>query len=69
MAYIYFVYKQSTSCQLPFCASPIFHYEIGDFSVYNSVVQGGGETKFTGEKCPPLQIECRQLTTCYPMCE
>ena len=24
----------SRSCQLPFCASPIFHFEIGDFSVY-----------------------------------
>ena len=28
------MYKQSRSCQLPFCASPIFHFEIGDFSVY-----------------------------------
>ena len=36
MAYIYCVYKQSRSCQLPFCASPIFHFEIGDFSVYLS---------------------------------
>ena len=25
------MYKQSRSCQLPFCASPIFHFEIGDF--------------------------------------
>ena len=32
----YCVYKQSRSCQLPFCASPIFHFEIGDFSVYLS---------------------------------
>ena len=34
MCGIYCVYKQSRSCQLPFCASPIFHFEIGDFSVY-----------------------------------
>ena len=34
MCGIYCVYKQSKSCQLPFCASPIFHFEIGDFSVY-----------------------------------
>ena len=34
MCGIYSVYKQSRSCQLPFCASPIFHFEIGDFSVY-----------------------------------
>ena len=33
MCGIYCVYKQSRSCQLPFCASPIFHFEIGDFSV------------------------------------
>ena len=32
--YMYCVYKQSRSCQLPFCASPIFHFQIGDFSVY-----------------------------------
>ena len=25
---IYCVYKQSRPCQLPFCASPIFHFEI-----------------------------------------
>ena len=31
MCGIYCVYKQSRSCQLPFCASPIFHFEIGDF--------------------------------------
>ena len=36
MCGIYCVYKQSRSCQLPFCASPIFHFEIGDFSVYNN---------------------------------
>ena len=36
MCGIYCVYKQSRSCQLPFCASPIFHFEIGDFSVYLS---------------------------------
>ena len=34
MCGIYCVYKQSRSCQLPFCASPIFHFEIGDFSIY-----------------------------------
>ena len=34
MCGIYCVYKQSRSCQLPFCASLIFHFEIGDFSVY-----------------------------------
>ena len=34
MCGIYCAYKQSRSCQLPFCASPIFHFEIGDFSVY-----------------------------------
>ena len=34
MCGIYCVYKQSRSCQLPFCASPIFHFEIGDFYVY-----------------------------------
>ena len=34
MCGIYCVYKQSRSCQFPFCASPIFHFEIGDFSVY-----------------------------------
>ena len=34
MCGIYCVYKQSRSCQLPLCASPIFHFEIGDFSVY-----------------------------------
>ena len=34
MCGIYCVYKQSRSCQLPFCASPIFYFEIGDFSVY-----------------------------------
>ena len=31
MCGIYCVYKQSRSCQLLFCASPIFHF---DFSVY-----------------------------------
>ena len=31
MCGIYCVYKQSRSCQLPFCASPLFHFEIGDF--------------------------------------
>ena len=36
MCGIYCVYKQSRSCQLPFCASPIFHFEIGAFSVYLS---------------------------------
>ena len=36
MCGIYCVYKQSRSCQLPFCASPIFHFEIGDFSIYLS---------------------------------
>ena len=36
MCGIYCVYKQSRSCQLPFCASPIFHFEIGDFSVYST---------------------------------
>ena len=36
MCGIYCVYKQSRPCQLPFCASPIFHFEIGDFSVYIS---------------------------------
>ena len=36
MCGIYCVYKQSSSCQLPFCTSPIFHFEIGDFSVYLS---------------------------------
>ena len=36
MCGIYCVYKQSRSCQLPFCASPIFPFEIGDFSVYLS---------------------------------
>ena len=34
MCGIYCVYKQSRSCQLPFCTSPIFHLEIGDFSIY-----------------------------------
>ena len=34
MCGIYCVYKQSRSCQLHFCASPIFHFEIGDFPVY-----------------------------------
>ena len=34
MCGIYCVYKQSRSCQLPFCASPIYRLEIGDFSVY-----------------------------------
>ena len=28
---IYCVYKQSRSCQLPFCASPIFHFEMEIF--------------------------------------
>ena len=37
MCGIYCVYKQSRSCQLPFCASPIFHFEIGDFSVYSNI--------------------------------
>ena len=35
---LYCVYKQSRSCQLPFCASPIFHFEIGDFSVYTTKI-------------------------------
>ena len=26
---------QSSSCQLPFCASPIFNFEIGEFTCYN----------------------------------
>ena len=39
MCGIYCVYKQSRSCQLPFCASPIFHFEIGDFSVYLCILQ------------------------------
>ena len=39
MCGIYCVYKQSRSCQLPFCASPIFHFENGDFSVYLLYVQ------------------------------
>ena len=39
MCGIYCVYKQSRSCQLPFCASPIFHFEIGDFSVYLYILQ------------------------------
>ena len=34
MCSIYCVYKQSRACQLHFCASPIFHFEIGNFSVY-----------------------------------
>ena len=34
MCGIYCVYKQSGSCQLPFCASPIFHFEIGPFTCY-----------------------------------
>ena len=38
MCGIYCVYKQSRSCQLPFCTSPIFHFEIGDFSVYNIIL-------------------------------
>ena len=45
MCGIYCVYKQSRSCQLPVCASPIFHFEIGDFSVYIycvPVIFGGG---------------------------
>ena len=42
MCGIYCVYKQSRSCQLPFCASPIFHFEIGDFSVYIYRDNGGG---------------------------
>ena len=31
MCGIYCVYKQSRSCQLPFCASPIFHFEMEIF--------------------------------------
>ena len=38
MCGIYCVYKQSRSCQLPFCASPIFHFEIGDFSIYYNYI-------------------------------
>ena len=38
MCGIYCVYKQSRYCQLPFCASPIFHFEIGDFSIYLSTI-------------------------------
>ena len=34
MCGIYCVYKQSRSCQLSFCASPIFHFEIGPFTCY-----------------------------------
>ena len=46
MCGIYCVYKQSRSCQLPFCASPIFHFEIGDFSVY--LYSKGVNVKFCG---------------------
>ena len=35
MCGIYCVYKQSRSCQLPFSASPIFHFEIGDIFAYS----------------------------------
>ena len=31
MCGIYCVYKQSRSCQLPFCASPTFHFEMEIF--------------------------------------
>ena len=31
MCGIYCVYKQSRSCQLPFCAGPIFHFEMEIF--------------------------------------
>ena len=31
MCGIYCVYKQSRYCQLPFCASPIFHFEMEIF--------------------------------------
>ena len=34
MCGIYCVYKQSRSCQLPFCASPIFHFEIEVYCIY-----------------------------------
>ena len=62
MCGIYCVYKQSRSCQLPFCASPIFHFEIGDFSVYlctfilhlyNLLVE-----------CIGTDIGCYQVTQC-----
>ena len=46
MCGIYCVYKQSRSCQLPFCASPIFHFEIGDFSVYNIIGIAQGVSLF-----------------------
>ena len=56
MCGIYCVYKQSRSCQLPFCASPIFHFEIGDFSVYlyckclctTHIITGYGSTLYIG---------------------
>ena len=54
MCGIYCVYKQSRSCQLPFCASPIFHFEIGDFSVYLYIL----------EYCEVMNISLDYCTVC-----
>ena len=55
MCGIYCVYKQSRSCQLPFCASPIFHFETGDFSVYLYYVYRAYHTSTTASGVTPAR--------------
>ena len=66
MAYVYCVYKQSRSCQLPFCASPIFHFEIGDFSVYLYIENSPGCTTRWARSRSPNYL-CWNETVHYGM--